>query len=409
MLHSAVMTEPKKGVFAILDMGSTKMVCLVVKIHSNGAPEVMGVGYKAADGVNGGAITNKQHAGYSVLSSIDLAEQISGHTMSQVYVNISGCNISSHNVSNEMNSTVHEISERDIRRIVLQTYEKFSGDDIVVHNIPIAYHLDDLHNVTELRGLYGSRLRADMHVVTASKLALLNIENCITENNLSMGGCVAEPYVSGLACLTADEKELGTMVLDMGGHYTSMGIFDKGKFIYADTIPLGGMHITRDMAYGLCTSVRDAERIKVLHGDIMLTSADRDYAVEIEDGGGDRQSVMKSDLSNIIRPRVEEILEIVRGKVSGYQNVVNKVVITGGCSNLTGIREIANHVLNRQTRIGLPVSIQGMDQEYDRNPIFSAAIGTVLLVISSFHKGALYGQQGTVQRMLRWITDKVGV
>ncbi|WP_238523298.1 cell division protein FtsA [Anaplasma centrale] len=406
------MTEPRKGVFAVLDMGSTKMVCLAVKVRGDGGPEVVGVGYKAADGVNGGAIANKQHAGYSILSSVDAAEQVSEHTMNQVYVNVSGCGIASHNISNEMRSTVHEISDRDIRRIMLQTYEKFSGDDMVIHNIPIAYHLDDLSDVTELRGLYGSKLRADMHVVTASKLALLNIENCITDNNLSMGGCVAEPYVSGLACLTEDEKELGTMVLDIGGNYTSMGIFDRGKFVYAGTIPLGGVHITRDIAYGLCISVKDAERMKILHGNVMLTSADRDYAIETEDGNEDKRSIMKSDLASIIRPRVEEILELVKKEMDAQQNVVGKVVITGGCSNLASIREITNYVLNRQVRVGLPVHVYGMSKEYDRNPVFSAAIGTALLVVHSFYKGGTrsgaaspsYG--GRIRKILKWITDK---
>ncbi|WP_396124733.1 cell division protein FtsA [Anaplasma capra] len=403
------MTEPRKGVFAVLDMGSTKMVCLAVKVHNDGEPEVIGVGYKAADGIHGGAITNKQHAGYSILSSIDAAEQVSEHTMNQVYVSISGCNISSHNVSNEMNSTVHEISDRDIRRIMLQTYEKFSGDDIVVHNVPVAYHLDDLKDVTELKGLYGSRLRADMHVVTASKLALLNIENCITNNNISMGGCVAEPYVSGLACLTEDEREMGTMILDIGGNYTSIGLFDKGKFVYASTIPLGGVHVTRDMAYGLCTSVRDAERIKILHGNIILTSADKNYAIETETDDGDRRSVMKSDLASIIRPRIEEILELVRQEIGKQQHVINKVVITGGCSNLASIREITNYVLNKQVRIGVPVHINGMSKEYDRNPIFSAAVGTALLVVNSFYRGinrARSSSYGKIRRILRWIADK---
>ncbi|KAF2282099.1 hypothetical protein GH714_042923 [Hevea brasiliensis] len=365
------MTEPRKNVFAVLDMGSTKMVCLAVKVRSDGVPEIMGVGYKAADGVNGGAIASKQHAGYSILSSIDAAEQVSEHTMNQVYVNVSGCNIASHNISNEMRSTVHEISDRDIRRIMLQTYEKFSRDDIVVHNIPIAYHLDDLNDVTELRGLYGRQLRADMHVVTASKLALLNIENCITDNNLSMGAVLRNR-----------------------------------------TIPLGGMHITRDIAYGLCISVKDAERMKVLHGNVMLTSADKDYAIETEDGNEDKCSVMKSDLTNIIRPRVEEILELVKEEMDRQQNVVGKVVITGGCSNLASIREVASYILNKQVRIGLPVQIHGMGKEYDRNPIFSAAVGTTLLVAHSFYgKGVgeahnpSYG--GRIRRMLKkWITDK---
>ncbi|QXK91616.1 cell division protein FtsA [Neoehrlichia mikurensis] len=406
MLHSAVMTEPRRNVFAILDMGSTKMVCFAVKMN-NGVPEIIGIGHKAADGINGGAITNMQHASYSVLSSIDLAEQIAEQTIDQVYINISGCGVSSFNVVNEINSTVHEISDRDIKRIVLQTYEKCCDNNVIVHNIPIAYHLDNVSSITELKGLYGSKLRADMHVVTASKLALLNIENCITNSNLSMAGCIVESYASGLACLTEDEKELGTVIVDIGGSYTSIGIFDKGKFVYADSVPLGGVHVTRDIAYGLYTSVKSAERIKILHGNIMLTSADKNYVIEAEndDYDGELISVMKSDLIGIIRPRIEEILELVKDKLEKQKNIVRKVVITGGCSQLTSMKEIASYVLNKQVRIGIPVSINGLDVEYTRNPIFSAAIGVTLLVAQTFYNGNYNNSKriSRFKRLFEWI------
>ena len=410
-MHSAVITEPRRSVFAVLDMGSTKIVCLVVRVNNEGVPEILGVGHKTSEGINGGAIANKHSAGSAILSSIDLAEQVSAQTISQVYVSVAGCGVRSFCVSNEVSSNVREISGRDIGRVMLKTYEKFRGEDIVIHNVPLAYHLDDLNNVVDLTGLYGKQLRADVHAVTVSKTALYNIENSITVSNLSMGGCVAESYASGMACLTDDERELGTLIIDMGGHYTSMGFFYKGKFVHADSIPFGGIHITRDVAYGICASIRDAERIKMLHGSAIQTPADRNYSIEIENMDGETQCVTKLDIANIIRPRVEEILEFVRCCIDEHKDVVSKVVITGGCSKLGGIREVAGAVLGRQVRIGTPFHMKGMWQEYGGRPEFSAAVGTAMLIARTFSGSAQLRKQhrthSSVEKVLRWIITKV--
>lgn len=411
MLHSAVIMAPRRSVFAVLDMGSTKVVCLAVKVNDEGVPEVIGVGYKPSEGINGGAIVNKQSAGCSVLSSIDLAEQVSAQTISQVYVTVSGCGVKSSNISNEVLSNVQEISERDIRRIMLQTYEKFSGEDIAIHNVPMAYHLDNLSNITELEGLYGSKLRADVHAVTVSKLALVNIEQCITSNNLMMGGCVAESYASGLACMTDDERELGTLVIDMGSNYTSMGFFYKGKYEHADCIPFGGHHITRDVSYGLCVSLKDAESIKVTHGSTMLFSSDDDYPIEICDVDGELKCVTRADIASIIRPRVEEILEFVKSRVDEHRNVVSKVVITGGCSKLLGIEKVASSILNRQVRVGTPINLKGMWPEYVGKPEMSAAVGSAMLIARTFYKRQCTKNNshhpGSLEKVLRWIITKV--
>ncbi|AUO55113.1 cell division protein FtsA [Ehrlichia canis] len=387
MLHSAVITGSGRGIFAIVDLGSTKIVCFIIRVSRNSSPEVIGIGYKAAEGISGGTITNMESASYSILSCIESAKKMAQESViSQVFVNISGCDICSTNVVNEINAVIHEISDIDIRNIMLQTYDKCRDDQIIIHNIPIVYSLDDLNNITELKGLYGSKLKASVHVIAASKFALLNIENCITScSSLCVTGCIAEPYSSGLSCLTDDEKEIGAMILDIGGRYTSLGVFYKGKLIYADSIPLGGMHITNDIAYGLCISVRDAERIKVLYGDAMLISPDKDGIIEADVGEDEIISVVRSDLVKIIKPRVEEIFDIVNSRIVKQKDLINRVVITGGSSQLINIKEVASYVLKKQVRIGLPLELKGISDDYKRNPSFAAAIGTVLLVSNRIH------------------------
>jgi cell division protein FtsA len=412
-MYSAVIMKPKRNIFAVVDIGTTKVICLIVKMSSNLSYKVIGTGYKIAEGINGGSITNVKHASYSISSTIGLAEQMSEETVDQVYINVAGCNISSFNVYNEIISANHQVSERDIKRVVFQTFEKYIEENVIIHNIPVKYHLDDMTNIREVNGLYGKRLSADVNVVVASRPALTNIENCISKNEgLSMVGCIASAYSAGLACLSEDEKELGTAIVDIGGGCTTIGIFRIGRFVYANSIPLGGLHITRDIAYGLCISIENAERIKILYGSTIVTSIDESEYVKIPSNESDEPIKMpKSEIINIIRPRVEEILEMVKTQLNAQKDPVNKVVITGGSSQLASIKEIAGHIFNRQTRIGYPAPVNGIDAEYDKNPVFSASVGSIKLIIDTFYRNNsnLFGQGSRMGRLYNWVKSKVTV
>ncbi|AHC39582.1 cell division protein FtsA [Ehrlichia muris] len=411
MLHSAVITDPRRSVFAVVDLGSTKIVCFIVRVSHNNDLEIIGIGYRASEGISGGTITDMESAKCSILSCIESAKGMAQEpTISQVFVNISGCDIDSTSIINEISVTLHEISDVDIRNIMLQTYDKCRNEQVVLHNIPIVYCLDDVNNITELKGLYGSNLKASIHVITASKSALLNIENCITNcSNLNVGGCIAEPYASGLSCLIDDEKELGAMIIDIGGRYTSIGIFNKGRLIYADSVPLGGIHITNDIAYGLCVNVKDAERIKVLYGDAMLISPDKDGIIEADIGEDEVISIVRSDLEKIIRPRVEEIFNVVKSRIVKQKNLINRIVITGGSSQLTNIKEVASYVFKKQVRIGLPIELKGITHDYKYNPSFSAAIGTVLLISNRIHtkRKNTPRKSSMLKKLLRLISVKI--
>ncbi|WCR53539.1 MAG: Cell division protein FtsA [Wolbachia endosymbiont of Ctenocephalides orientis wCori] len=412
-MYSAVIVKPKRNVFAVLDVGTTKIICLIVKINGNFSCKIAGTGYKVAEGINGGSIVNAKQAIYSISSTIGLAEQVSGETIDQIYVNFSGCNISSFNVYNEIIASNHEISDRDIKRVVFQTFEKYIEENVIIHNIPLKYHLDDMSDIKEVSGLYGKKLSVDVNVVTASRPALTNLENCIANNGgLSMAGCIASAYSSGLSCLSADEKELGTAIVDIGGGCTSIGIFKREKLIYANSIPIGGTHITRDVAYGLCTSIENAERIKILYGSTIVTSIDEDEYITVENNESDEPTqVLKSELINIIRPRVEEILEMVREQFQEQKDPINKVVITGGTSQLASMKEIAGYIFNKQVRIGYPESLSGLDGEYDKNPMFSSASGSIKLIIDTFYRtnSGIFGQEGKISKLYNWVKSKVTV
>ncbi|WP_025264234.1 cell division protein FtsA [Wolbachia endosymbiont of Onchocerca volvulus] len=410
-MYSAVIVKPKRNTFAVLDIGTTKIICLIVEISGNLNYKITGTGYKIAEGINGGSVTDIKHANCSISSTIALAKQISEKTIDQIYVNVAGCGISSFNTHNEIITANHEISDRDIKRVVSQTFEKYIEENIIIHNIPLKYQLDDMTDIKEVSGLYGKKLSADMNVVTASRPALTNIENCIINNDgISMAGCVASAYSAGFACLSEDEKELGTAIVDIGGGYTAVGIFKRGKLIYASSIPIGGVHITRDIAYGLCTSIEYAERIKILYGNTIITSIDKNEYITVQNNENDEPiQVPKYKLVDIVRPRVEEILELVKEQFQEQKNLINKVIITGGTSQLTSMKEIASYVFNKQVRIGYPESCNGLEDEYNKNPIFSAAIGSIKLIIDTFYKNnaRMLNHDSKIGKLYHWVKSKI--
>ncbi|MDF0607762.1 cell division protein FtsA [Wolbachia endosymbiont of Onchocerca gibsoni] len=410
-MYSAVIVKPKRNTFAVLDIGTTKIICLIIEISGNLSYKITGTGYKIAEGINGGSVTDIKHANCSISSTIALAKQISEKTIDQIYVNVAGCGISSFNIHNEIITANHEISDRDIKRVVSQTFEKYIEENVIIHNIPLKYQLDDMTDIKEVSGLYGKKLSADVNVVTASRPALTNIENCIINNDgISMAGCVASAYSAGFACLSEDEKELGTAIVDIGGGYTAVGIFKRGKLIYASSIPIGGVHITRDIAYGLCTSIEYAERIKILYGNTIITSIDENEYITVQNNENDEPiQAPKYKLVDIVRPRVEEILELVKEQFQEQKNLINKVVITGGTSQLTSMKEIASYVFNKQVRIGYPESCNGLEDEYNKNPVFSAAIGSIKLIIDTFYKNnaRMLDHDSKIGKLYHWVKSKI--
>ncbi|QKX02122.1 cell division protein FtsA [Wolbachia endosymbiont of Dirofilaria (Dirofilaria) immitis] len=412
-MYSAVIVKPKRNIFAVLDIGTTKIICLIVEISGNLSYKITGTGYKIAEGINGGSVIDIKHASHSISSTIGLAEQISEKTIDQIYMNVAGCGISSFNMHNEIIVANYEISDLDIKRVVFQTFEKYIEGNVIIHNIPLKYHLDDMTDIKEVSGLYGKRLSADVNVVTASRPALINIENCIINNDgISIAGCVASAYSASFACLSEDEKELGTAIVDIGGGYTAVGIFKRGKLIYASSIPIGGIHITKDIAYGLCTNIEYAERIKILHGNTIVTSIDENEYITVQNSENDESiPVPKYKLINIIRPRVEEILELVKEQLQKQKDPINKVVITGGTSQLTSMKEIASYIFNKQVRIGHPdpESCSGLESEYNKNPVFSAAIGSIKLIIDTFYKNnpGMLDHDSKIGKLYNWVKSKI--
>jgi cell division protein FtsA len=263
-----------------------------------------------------------------------------------------------------------------------------SGDRAVIHSFPVGFSIDDSRGIRDPRGMIGTRLGVNMHVVTATASAMRNHSAAITRSMLEPDAFVVSPYAAGLSCLVEDETNLGVTVIDMGGGTTTIGVFVGGNLVFTDCVPVGGAHVTNDIARGLSTPIAHAERMKALFGSAISTTLDEREMIAVpqigEEEDGHANHVPKSMLVRIIAPRIEETFEMVRNRLEagGSDKIAGRrVVLTGGACQLHGVKELAGLILDKQVRIGRPLRVKGL-AESTHGPAFSTAAGLLHFAMS---------------------------
>jgi cell division protein FtsA len=271
------------------------------------------------------------------------------------------------------------VTDGDIGR-VLGAASRHSVRDgrAVLHSLPIGYALDAASGIREPRGMLGHRFGVDMHMVTADVATVRNLMLTVERSHLVVEAMVVSPYMAGLAVLADDEADLGAATIDMGAGTTTLAVFSGGRFVHADGFALGGHHVTMDLARGLNTRVSDAERIKAIYGSVLSGGSDERDMITVPPVGDDEreppQFVSRAQLVRIIKPRVEEILEMVRDRL---EDARGRVILTGGASQLSGIADLAARILKRPVRIGRPLGLAGLP-DAAKNPAFAVAAGLLV-------------------------------
>jgi cell division protein FtsA len=373
----------RNGLIAALDIGTHKTTCLIAR-GDGAAATFMGYGLHGSRGVKAGTIVDMEAAEQSVLQAVHAAEQMAGETISQVLINVSGGHPSSRTVIQEVPISGSEVDEQDMRQALDQArYITEPGEREVLHIVPTAYSIDGSRGIRDPRGMFGQRLGAHLHVVSASTSALRNLAACIARCHLDIATLVVSPYAAGLAALVQDERDLGVTVIDMGGGTTTLAVFFDGHVVYTDSVPIGGLHVTNDIARGLSTPLSYAERLKTLHGAAVVSTADDRETIDVplvgEDGPSQSNHVPKSILTGIIQPRLEETFELVRSRLeaSGFDHVAGRrVVLTGGASQLSGVRDLAALILDKQVRGGRPIALRGLPDQVS-GPAFATCAGLI--------------------------------
>ncbi|MCE1236823.1 MAG: cell division protein FtsA [Hyphomicrobiales bacterium] len=381
-------------VVSVLDVGSTKVTCLIAKLTPRAVDKVLpgrthdmtvlGYGMQRSRGMKSGMVVNLDEAEQSIRLAVDAAERMAGLTIESLILNITAGRLHSEVYRAHVDVATQAVDEADIQRVLAAgASHSLTDDRTLIHSLPIGYALDGARGIKDPVGMLGEKLAVDMHVVGAECAPVRNLELAVNRCHLEVETIVATPYASGLATLVDDEADLGVACVDMGGGTTSMAVFADGAFCHVDAIAIGGHHVTMDIAQGLSTRLADAERIKTLHGSALATSSDDHEVIGVSSVGAERHDIVnvpRGALTRIIRPRVEEILELVRDRLanSGFAGRVGKrVVLTGGASQLTGVVEVARRILGRNVRLGRPLGIAGLPQAA-KGAAFAAAVGLLI-------------------------------
>ncbi len=385
-------SRPGKSVVAAIDVGSTKICCLIAEpvagrhaVASDGARpdlKVLGFGHQASRGVRAGVVVDVGEAEKAVRLAVDAAERMAGFAIGEVFAGVSGGRPHCRTYRGQAPITGHDVAPVDAQRALAAAARQVSpGKRIVLHATPVQFHIDDAHGVRRPFGMFGETLSADLNVVTVEPGPLMNLGLAIGRCHLDVKGYVIAPYAGARSVLVDDETALGVTYLEMGGATTGIAAFHDGNLVFADVIAVGGQHITNDIACGLSTSIAHAERLKTLHGSALpVTNDDRDYvAVPLlgEKGPDGVHKVPRSLLAGIIRPRIEETLELVRDRLAASpagKLASGRIVIAGGASELPGVREVASRILGGMVRMGAPKAHQAMPEE-GRQAAFAVASG----------------------------------
>ncbi len=379
---------------AALDIGSSKVCCVIAKISRDKKINVVGYGYNAAHGIKNGVITDINQATLSVCNAVEAAEQMANERIDRVIINISGDKIKSliKDASIPLNKN-HPVNENDLNKVIDKGINKINVEGCeLVHCLPVSYRLDMGEEIKDPRNIYGENLSVNILLGLVPEIQYRNVSSVVENAHLEIAGKAFSAYASGLACLVEDEIEIGATVIDIGGGTTNIAHFKHGHPVYFSSLPVGGNNVTNDITIGLTTSFAHAERLKTLHGCAFMTSQDKTelinvYPVGEEDDNYIKQ-VPKAELISIITPRIEEIFELINQKFEeqGLGDISShRVVLTGGGSQLTGIREVASMVLDKQVRIGRPKNIANLPDSLN-TPAFSTCIGLLLFALNYTEK-----------------------
>ncbi len=390
----------QRGVVAVLDVGTSKIACLILRFDgTERLNEAEGIGAMAGQsgfrvigaattrsrGVKTGEINVMQETERAIRTAIQAAQKMAKIRVDHVIACFSGANPRSYGLAGQVDLAGDVVSEDDISRVLAACDVPDFGDGrSVLHAQPINFALDHRSGLLDPRGQIGQVLSTDMHMVTVGEDAVRNLAHCVSRCDLELAGIASSAYLSGMSALVEDEQELGAACIDLGGGSTGVSIFLRKHMIYADTVNIGGDHVTKDISMGLQIPAATAERIKTFYGGVVATGMDDREMIDIGGDTGDfehdRRTVSRAELIGIIRPRVEEILEEVRASLdaAGFDHLpCQQIVLTGGGSQIPGLDGLAARILGQQVRLGRPLRVHGLPQAAT-GPGFASAVGMCL-------------------------------
>jgi cell division protein FtsA len=398
-----------------LDVGTTKICAIIGEVNAEGMLDIIGVGSAPSRGLRRGVVVNIDQTVASIRKAVEDAELMAGVQADAVFAGISGGHIKGINSHGVIAIKNREVTALEVARVIdAARAVAIPTDREVIHILPQEFMVDDQEGIKEPIGMAGVRLEAKVHIITGAVSAAQNIVRCAHRSGLRVHDLVLQQMAASEAVLSSDEKELGVVLVDIGGGTTDIAVFSEGSIQYTSVIPVGGDQLTNDIAVGLRTPMAEAERIKKSYGCALGALVNKDETISVPGVGGRRPRVLsRSVLADITEPRLEEILGLVRREMDKYnltQSAASGMVLTGGSVAVEGICELAEQLFDMPVRLGYPIGISGL-VDVVNSPVYATGVGLVLWgarnknidMVAPLHNGGTFDR--VMGRMKQWFAE----
>ena len=398
-----------------LDIGTSKICAVVGEVRPDGMVEIVGMGSHPSIGLRKGVVVNIDSTVNSIREAVEEAETMAGCEISSVFAGIAGGHVKGFNSHGVIALKNREVGKRDIERVIdAARAVAIPMDREVIHTLPQEFIVDDQAGISDPSGMSGVRLEVKVHIVTGAVTSAQNIIRCANRAGLDVYDIVLESLASSEAVLTDEERNLGVALVDFGGGTTDLAIFSQGSIKHTSVLALGGDNLTNDVAIGIRTPFKEAEKIKIKYGCALSSLIGKDETIEVPSvGGGKPRIISRELLGEILELRVAETFELIQQEMikSGYDDlVISGVVATGGSSLLPGVPEVIEQVFNMPSRIGYPINIGGL-KDIINSPMYATAVGLVLHGVHAQHGEKKFRIRDTnifnkvISRMKRWFVN----
>jgi len=399
-----------------LDIGTSKICAVVGETRPDGRVDIVGMGSHPSIGLRKGMVINIENTVDSIKEAIEEAETMAGCEIGSVYAGIAGGHIKGFNSHGIIALKNKEVTKKDIERVIdAARAVAIPMDREVIHTLPQEFIVDDQAGITDPLGMSGVRLEVKIHIVTGAVTSAQNIIKCANRAGLDVYDIILESLASSEAVLSDEERNLGAALIDFGGGTTDLAVFSQGSIKHTSVLTLGGDNLTNDIAIGIRTPFKEAEKIKIKYGCGITSLIGKDETIEVPSVGERApRTISRELLGEILEPRVEEIFTLMYQEMvrSGYDDLVTSgVVATGGSSLLPGVLEILEQVFNMTARIGYPANIGGL-KEIVNSPMYATAVGLVLYGANLEKREKKFRIRDTnifnriVSRMKRWFVQE---
>lgn len=403
----------KSNVLVGIDIGTTKTIAIVGEVTATGI-DIIGMGITPAKELRKGGVVNIDNTVEAIKKAVEDAEHMSGCRINSAYVGIAGSHIKGQNSLGIVAVKGREVGEDDLQRAIEASRAiAIPVDREILHTLPQNYVVDGQDGIRDPVGMSGVRLEAKVHIVTGAAASVQNVVKSVNRVGLDIDDVVLEQLAASEAILSADEKDLGVALIDIGGSTTGIAIFAEGSIKHTATLPVGGNFLTSDIATGLRTPFAEAEKIKLNYGCAMTSMIPKEDIIEVPSvGGREDRMVSRQILGRIVEPRMDEILnmalkEIVR---SGYEDLLAAgLVLTGGASLLPGINEMAEQIFDMPVRRGCPVGVGGLS-DVANSPAFAVGVGLIIYGSKNISSDSVYRKTGNIfselfKTIKKWFLD----